>query len=266
MIIIGERINTSRNGIAPFVEGRDAKAIVDIARSQWEAGAAFIDVNCGTLLDDEPAGLEWMVKTIQAEMNCLLSLDSPSSAALEKALAVHQGKPLINSISMEKDRLESVLPLIKGRPCSVIALAMDDSGIPETAEERFDIAARLIDTLTGSGLALGDIFIDPLVRPISTGEQNGRIVLDTIRRIHQEYPGIHTVMGLSNISFGLPGRRLLNRAFLLLAMEAGLDAAILDPIDRQMTSLLKAAEALLGRDEYCKQYITAFRSGKLEVE
>jgi cobalamin-dependent methionine synthase I len=266
MIIVGERINTSRKGIASLVETRDAKAIVDMAREQKEALATFVDVNCGTLLDAEAESLEWMVRTIQESVETPLSLDSPNPSALRKALAVHKGKALVNSISLEKERFEAILPLLLEYGCSTVALTMDDSGIPETVEERVNIASKLIERLVGSGMAIEDIYLDPLVRPISTGGENGQIVLETIHRIHRNYPGIHTIVGLSNISFGLPGRRLLNRAFLLLAMQAGLDAAILDPLDTMMMSLIKAGQALLGQDEYCLEYITAFREGRLCID
>lgn len=266
MIIVGERINTSRKGIASLVEARDAKAIIGMAREQKDASASFVDVNCGTLLDAEAASLEWMVQTIQEAIETPLSLDSPNPFALRKALAVHKGKALVNSISLEKERLEAILPLLQEYGCSTVALAMDDSGIPETVDDRVDIASRLIDKLVGNGIAIENIFLDPLVRPISTGGENGKIVLETIRRIHQIYPEVNTIVGLSNISFGLPGRRLLNRAFLLLAMEAGLNSAILDPLDSSMMSLVKAGRALLGQDDYCLEYITSFRAGQLSVE
>ncbi|HEX2953169.1 MAG TPA: methyltetrahydrofolate cobalamin methyltransferase [Bacillota bacterium] len=266
MIFVGERINTSRKGIASLVEARDEQRIVEMAREQKDAGATFVDVNCGTLLDAEAESLEWMVKTIQGVVDTPLSLDSPNPVALRKALAAHKGKALVNSISLEKDRLEAILPLIQEYGCATVALAMDDTGIPETVDDRVDIASRLTEKLLGSGMAVEDIFLDPLVRPISTGGENGTIVLETIRRIHQSYPGIHTIIGLSNISFGLPGRRLLNRAFLLLAMEAGLNAAILDPLDATMMSLVQAGQALLGKDEYCLEYISSFRAGKLQID
>jgi cobalamin-dependent methionine synthase I len=263
MIIIGERINTSRSGVAPMVQQRDTNGIVEMARVQKEAGANLIDVNCGTLLENEADSLEWLVKTIQSELEIPLSLDSPNPVAISKALQVHNGKAMINSISLEKERLNGLLPIISEYECSVIALAMDDNGIPETVEERYAIACKLVEELTRVGLALNDIYLDPLVRPISTGEENGRIVLETIHQVMDGFPGIHTVCGLSNISYGLPERRLLNQAFLMLAMGAGLDAAIVDPLDRRLVGLMRAGETLRGNDGYCRQYLAAFRRGEL---
>lgn len=265
MLIIGERINTSRKGIASLVEARDEQSIAAMAREQKDAGADFIDANCGTLLGQEAESLEWLVQTIQIQVETPVSLDSPNPEAIRRALAVHQGKALVNSISMEKERLSGLLPLIKEHQCAVVALAMDDSGIPEDAEARYAVASRLVEQLTGVGLSLEDIYVDPLVQPISTGENSGLMVIETIRRVKESFPGIHMVCGLSNISYGLPERKLLNQAFLLLAMEAGLDAAILDPMDQRLMSLVTAGEALLGKDAYCRNYLTAYRAGKLSL-
>lgn len=266
MLIIGERINTSRKGVASLVENRDAQSIIEMARVQKEAGADFIDANCGTLLNNEPESLEWLVQTIQERIETPVSLDSPNPTAIKRALAVHRGKALINSISLEKERIDGLLPLIREYRCSVVALAMDDTGIPESVEARHTVVSRLVELLTNAGLTLDDIYVDPLVRPISTGEESGMMVLETIRRVKASFPGIHTVCGLSNISYGLPERKLLNQAFLLLTMEAGLDAAILDPLDQRLMSLVKAGEALLGRDNYCRNYLMAYRNGQLSVD
>lgn len=265
MIIVGERINSSRKAIAPAVAARDERFISEEALKQKAAGALYIDVNCGTMIDEEPECLEWLVKTVQeTNQEALCSLDSPSPVALERALKVHRGKPLINSITGEKERLERILPLVRDYKTAIVALAMDDQGMPETAEERFAIAARLVTHLTQAGVNLDDIYLDPMVRPVSTGGQYGRVVFETIQKINREFPGVHTICGLSNISYGLPARKLINHTFLIMAMMAGLDAAILDPLDKRLMSLLHAAEVLLERDEYALNYITAFREEKLE--
>lgn len=266
MIIIGERINTSRKAIAPAVASRDEAFIKTEARRQLEAGAAFIDVNCGTMVDEEPEFLEWLVQTAQeATDGAPCSLDSPNPRALERALAAHRGKPIINSITAEKERLEAILPLVRDHQTGIIALAMNDDGMPETAEERFAIAAGLVERLTGVGIPIEDIYLDPLVRPVSTGVHYGRVVFETVQRIHREFSGIHTVCGLSNISFGLPARKIVNHTFLVMAMAAGLDSAILDPLDKRLMSLVYAAELLLEKDDYAMNYITAFREEKLDV-
>lgn len=266
MLIIGERINTSRKAIAPAVAARDAEFIGAEAVNQLQAGATFIDVNCGTMIDDEPETMSWLVRTVQeATGGALCSLDSPNPKALERALQVHQGKPIINSITGERERMAAILPLVREYRAGIVALAMDDAGMPETAAERFTIVARLMDELTKAGISPADIYLDPMVRPVSTGGHYARVVFETLSRIRREFPEAHTCCGLSNISYGLPARKLINHAFLILALEAGLDTAILDPLDKRLISLIYATEVLLERDEFALHYIEAFRKEKLEV-
>ncbi|MBE3576018.1 MAG: methyltetrahydrofolate cobalamin methyltransferase [Firmicutes bacterium] len=265
MHIVGERINTSRKAIAPAVEGRDAEYIQKVARDQVGAGADRIDVNAGTLVDGEPDALAWLVQTVQDAVDAPLCLDSPNPAALAKALPLHKGKAMINSISAEKERYRRIVPLVKEYGSAVVGLCMDDEGLPDTADRRVEIAHRLISDLADDGIPADDIYIDPLVRPISTSSDAALVVLETLQRVHERHPAVHFICGLSNVSFGLPARRLLNQAFLVLAMGAGLDGAILDPQDAGLMSLLRAAEALLNRDSFGLHYIQAFRDGKLAV-
>jgi 5-methyltetrahydrofolate--homocysteine methyltransferase len=192
-----------------------------------------------------------------------LCVDSPNPEALAKALAVTRGKALINSISLEKDRYESIMPLIKAHKASVIALCMDDKGIPATAAQRFDVAGQLVDRLVGDGMKLEDIYIDIMAQPIGTDSCSGRVSLDTVIAISRGIPGVHISCGLSNVSFGLPKRRLLNQAFAVALATSGMDAFFIDPLDERMMALLCATKALLGADEYCCDYLGAFRAGKL---
>jgi cobalamin-dependent methionine synthase I len=265
MIIVGERINTSRKSMAPLVLARDTEAVAAEAIRQLAAGAAFIDVNCGTMVDEEPEVLQWLVETVQkAAPEALCSIDSPNPAAIERALKAHKGKALINSVTAESARFSAILPLVRDYQAGIIALTMDDNGMPETAAERLKIATLLINKLTQAGAPLPDIYIDPMVRPVSTGDHYGQVVFETLNALQREYPGVHTICGLSNISFGLPVRRKINQAFLVMAMQAGLDSAILDPLDKPLISLLYASELLLGRDEYSANYIAAYREGKFD--
>ncbi|MDW7673252.1 MAG: methyltetrahydrofolate cobalamin methyltransferase [Bacillota bacterium] len=261
MIIVGELINSSRKAIAPAVESRDAAFIQEVAQKQLDAGATYIDVNCGTRVHDEPEMLTWLVETVQAAVNAPLCIDSPNPVAIEAALKVHKGQALINSISAEKERYEAILPLITKHNARIMALCMDDTGMPETAEQRLVIVERLYKGLTEACVKPEDIFFDPLVKPISVNTNFGNEVLETIKEIHARYPGVHTTCGLSNISFGLPVRKLLNQAFLVMCIANGMDSAILDPLDNQIMSLLIASEALVGRDDYCMNYLTAQRKG-----
>ncbi|MHB0997989.1 MAG: methyltetrahydrofolate cobalamin methyltransferase [Armatimonadota bacterium] len=264
MLIVGERINTSRKNIAPAVENRDTEFIIDTARKQYEAGANYIDVNAGTLLKDEPDALEWLVTTVQGAIDVPLTIDSPNPSAITRALAVHKGQAMINSITAEKDRYGKILPLVKEYKTKVIALAMGDEGIPADAEKRIAIARGLIDNLTSEGIDLDDIYVDPLVYPIATGSNYGCAVLETITTIRKEYPGVHAICGLSNISHGLPVRKLLNQAFLVMCMSAGLDASIIDPLDQRLMGLVRASDALLGNDDFCAEYLAAAREGRFD--
>jgi cobalamin-dependent methionine synthase I len=261
MIVVGEKINTSRKSIAKAVERKDRPFIQAVARQQAEAGADYIDVNAGTFLYKEVEYLSWLVETVQAEVDLPLCLDSPNPKALEKALEVHRGQALINSISLEKERYEALLPVVAGRPCKVVALCMARTAMPTTVEERIDVAAQLIDGLTRAGVDPRHIFVDPLVQPVSVDARMGPVVLEAIGRIMTRFVGIQTICGLSNISFGLPLRRQINRHFLVLAMARGLSAAILDPTDQELMASLVTTQMLLGQDEYCSAFIEAYESG-----
>ncbi len=265
MIIIGEKINSTLKAIRPAIESYDAKTIQDLAIKQHEAGAAYIDVNAGMFHDDEPQRLVWLIETIQEVTDAPFAIDSPNPAAIEAALRANKNaKPIINSITNEKERYNAIAPLAVEYKTGIIALCMDDAGMPETVEDRVTIAGRLIEKLTKQGVAIGDIYIDPMIRPIGTGSQNGVVALETMRRVKAEYPDVHLTCGLSNISFGLPARKLINQAFLVAAMSAGLDSAILDPLDKRLMSFLYATEALMGLDDFCMNYLTMFREGRLE--
>ena len=263
MIIVGEKINTSRKSIEDAVEKRDAAFISTVARQQAEAGANYIDVNAGTFLDHEIDCLCWLVETIQSEVALPLSLDSPNPKALSEAIKRHKGEPMINSISLETERFQSLLPVITSRPCSVVALCMAQTSMPTTAEERVEVGSELVEKLTGAGIPLEKIYVDPLVQPVSVDTGMGIAALEAINRIMNVFPGVNTICGLSNVSFGLPERRLINRNFLALAMSYGLSAAILDPSDKQIMATLLSVEMLLSRDEYCEKFIDAYQNGRI---
>lgn len=263
MQIVGERINTSRRGIDALVSRRDVEAVVREAVQQREAGADFIDVNVGTLLSEEPEALRWVVTTVQTAVGVLLCVDSANPEAMAAALEVHRGKALLNSITAERERFRSVLPLVKRYGCGVVALCLDDSGMPSSVEEAIQKGSGLVERLLEAGVPADDIYVDPLVRPVSTDSRAGVAVVEAIGILREKYPGVHTICGLSNVSFGLPQRRLLNQAFLVATMTAGLDAVILDPLDARLMALLRAAEAVLGRNEYCARYLRAYREGRL---
>ena len=258
MIIVGEKINSSRKAISRAVEQKDSTYIQNVATEQVNAGAHYIDVNAGTFLHQETEYLPWLVKTVQEVTDIPLCLDSPNPEALKKALEVHRGEAMINSISLEKDCYDNLLPVVTRHPCKVVALCMAEHAMPVSATDRIDAAAELIDRLTQNDVPMENIYVDPLVQPISVDVRMGTAVLEAIKEIMVRYPEVHTICGLSNISYGLPARRMINRQFLALAVSKGLSAAILDPTDQQLMSTLLTVRMLLGQDEYCSDFIEGY--------
>jgi len=263
MIIIGELINASRKEVKKAIETGDSEAIQKIAKDQAEHGADYIDVNAGIFVDQEADYLSWLVKTVQEVTDIPCAIDSPSPKAIESALNVHQGTAMINSISLEKDRYDDLMPIIAGTDLKVVALCMSDEGMPVTVDDRLKVADKLINGLMQNNIPVENIFVDPLVQPLSVDKTYGTGFIDTIEAIKNTFTGIHTACGLSNISYGLPGRKILNRTFMIQAILKGLDGAIINPLDQDMIASIITAEALAGKDEYCMNYIKAFRSGKI---
>jgi 5-methyltetrahydrofolate corrinoid/iron sulfur protein methyltransferase len=261
MEIIGEKINGTRKRVAQAIAARDAASIQALACKQTEAGAAWLDVNTGTHPRQEADDLVWLIESVQAVVDTPLCLDSPNPQALAVAMRKVNRTPMINSISGEPQRLEGILPLVAEHGCRVIALAMDEKKVPETSDARLAVIHRIMGATRQAGIPDERIYIDPLAMTISTNIQNGVIFLDTLRAARVAYPEAHFCAGLSNISFGLPARSFINRSFLTLALQAGLDSAILDPLDRELKAALLAAEVVLGRDRHCLTYTRAYRSG-----
>jgi 5-methyltetrahydrofolate--homocysteine methyltransferase len=262
MVIIGELINTSRKAIREAVEKRDADYIKQIAKEQADAGADYIDVNCGTQVVDEEEIMAWLVNNVQDAVQVPLCIDSPNPKALEVGLKLCKyGQPMINSITDEGERFDTVLPLVLKFKAKIIALCMDEAGVPETGEERIRVAKSLYAKLTAAGVPEGDIHFDPLVKPISVVGKAGLEVLQSIKMLREMYPATHFACGLSNVSFGLPNRKILNRVFVAQTMAMGMDGYILNPTDKGMMGIIHASKALLAQDDYCMNYLTAFRNG-----
>ena len=267
MLIVGELINSSRKAIKPAVEDKDAGFVQDLAIKQVESGADYVDVNCGTQVFNEVETMQWLVQSIQEKCNSPLCIDSPSEKALAAGLEAAKGngkQQMINSITAESDRYAAIISLVQQYKTKVVALCMDDTGMPETAEDRIRIVDKLIADLTKDGVDEDRIYLDPLVKPVSTGDKFGMEVLETVRYIRENYPNVHAICGLSNISYGLPNRKILNRAFMVQTMALGMDGYILDPLDKEMMGMVYASQALLGKDEFCMKYLTAHREGKIE--
>lgn len=266
MLIVGELINSSRKPIAQAIEARDEAYLKDLAVKQAEAGANIIDVNCAVALTREPEVMEWLVGIIQEVVNVPLCIDTPNVAAMEVGLSRHKGKAMINSITGETKRWKEMLPLIVKYKPWVVALCMDDAGMPNSAEDRLRVAEKLVSGLVEAGVPEEDIYLDPLIKPVGVSATAGIEVLEATRALRKKYPKVHVICGLTNISHGLPVRKVLNRAFAVMCVEAGMDAFIVDPLDRHLMSLLVAARALAGQDQNCLQYIKAARAGKLVAE
>jgi cobalamin-dependent methionine synthase I len=265
MIIVGELVNSSRKAIASAIEAQDAETIQKLAGDQAERGAHYIDVNAGAFKGREAEYLAWLVKNVQAVVELPCCIDSPDPRALEAGLSVHRGMAMVNSISLEKVRRDNLLPLIAGTDLKIVALCMSDSGMPRTAEDRIRIAAELVDLLLKHDVKIENIFVDPLVQPVAADQTFGREFLEAIEGILARFPGVHTICGLSNVSYGLPLRKFLNRTFMTMAIAKGLDAAILDPLDKPMMANILAAEALAGRDRFCMNFLNSYRDKRLEV-
>jgi 5-methyltetrahydrofolate--homocysteine methyltransferase len=208
--------------------------------------------------------LVWLIETIQAVVDTPLSLDSANPDALRAAIPAAHRTPMINSISGEPDRLSGILPIAAEHGCEVIALCMDDKGIPAAAEARLDVIRKVFAETRRLGVPDEKVYVDPLVMTIATNIEAGGIIFNTMRAIRAEFPQAHISCGLSNVSFGLPVRALINRTFLVLALEAGMDTAIIDPNDRELQAAMITADLLLGRDKHCLKYTRAYRAGLLE--
>jgi 5-methyltetrahydrofolate corrinoid/iron sulfur protein methyltransferase len=259
--IIGEKINGTRKRVARAIAERDAGFVRDLARRQAEAGSSWLDLNAGTHPRQEPDDLVWLIENVQAVVDTPLCLDSANPQALAVAIEAVDKTPMINSISGEPERLEGILPLAAEHSCRVIALAMDATKIPETNEARVAVVHKVMEATRAAGVPDERVYVDPLAMTIGTCIQSGPVFFDTLRAVHAAYPEVHFTAGLSNISFGLPARSFINRAFLTLALGAGLDSAILDPLDRDLRATLLAAELVLGRDNHCLNYTRAYRAG-----
>lgn len=262
---MGELINTSRSPIRKAVEERNSGYIKEVALRQVEAGAQYLDINCGTMVRDEEAVMAWLVEKVQEVCDVPLCIDSPNPKALAVGLGMAaKGQPMINSITAEKKRVNEVLPLVRDYRAKVVALCIDDGGMPKNSSDRVNIAGTLVELLKAEGIPGGDIYIDPLIKPLSTNDMAGWEVIEAVRLMRDQYPDVHFICGLSNISFGLPQRKALNATFMVQAMVAGMDAFVLDPTDREMMGLYYTGRALLGKDRYCRNYLSAYRKGIFE--
>lgn len=257
LVMIGEKINpTGRKKIAAALQAGDFDYIKSLAQSQMAAGAEVLDVNVGVPGVDDVELMRVLVKFLAQWVEVPLCLDSSNPATLAAGLAVAPGKPLVNSVSGEEARLASVLPVVKDRGAAVIGLLLDDNGVPATPAGRLAVAEKILERAVQIGILQEDVIIDPLVMSVGADSTAGRVTLETIRLVREKL-GLNINLGASNVSFGMPDRLTINMAFLAMTMGMGASCAITDPI--KMSGVIRAADLLLGRDEYGMRYIKSYR-------
>lgn len=265
-VIIGERINpTGRKKLAEEMAVRDYSRVRTDALAQVEAGAPMLDVNAGIPLADEPAILAESIQLVQSLTDVPLSIDSSIVAALEAGLAVYKGKPLVNSVTGEEERLESVLPLVKKYGAAVVAISNDETGISEDPDVRFSVAKKIVERAQDFGIKPADVVVDPLVMPVGALGEAGVQAFKIVRRLREELK-VNTTCGASNISFGLPHRKGLNAAFLTMAMANGMTSAITNPLEPEIMAAIMGGDVMLGHDSNCARWIRKFSGDRFAAQ
>ena len=258
-VIIGERINpTGRKILAEEMKSGDYSRVETDALSQVAAGASVLDVNAGIPLADEPRILAEAIQLVQSITAVPLSIDSSIVAALEAGLEVYQGKPLLNSVTGEDDRLEAVLPLVRKYGCAVVAISNDEAGISENPDERFDVAKKIVERAADHGIHYSDIVVDPLVMPVGAVNSAGRQVVHLVKRLREELR-VNTTCGASNFSFGIPNRKGMDAHFLSMAIGAGMTSAITNPLHEEVMQGIMAANVVMGHDNNCSRWLKRYR-------
>lgn len=265
MILIGEKINGSIPSCAAAIAARDDGYIKDLAKRQADAGADFIDC-CASVKDNESETLAWMIEAIQSVTDCPIAIDSPDVSAIIDAMPLCKMPGMFNSVSGEGDKLDTAFPLLakpENSKWQIMALLCDDTGIPKSAAKRIEVFEKIMDKAAQYGIDEKRIYIDPLVEMLCTTDdgEGAFMILDVIKQIRSARPKIHISGAISNISFNLPVRRLVNQAFAVLAIGAGMDAAVLDPLNRDLRGVILASEVMLGLDDLCIEYVSAYREG-----
>jgi len=258
-VVIGERINpTGRKLLAEEMKAGNLERVKEDAISQVTAGAQMLDVNAGVPLADEPKILADSIKLIQSLTDAPLCIDSSIVEALKRGLEVYEGKALLNSVTGEEERLESVLPLVKKFGCAVIGISNDDTGISEDINVRFDVAKKIVERAMDHGIPKEDVIIDPLVMPVGAINDAGRQVLELIKKLQTELK-VNTTCGASNLSFGLPNRHGLNTAFIAMAIASGMPCAITNPLEKEIMQSIRGANVVMGHDPECSDWIKSYR-------
>lgn len=265
-VIIGERINpTGRKILAEEMKNGDYSRVESDARAQVASGATMLDVNAGIPLADEPRILAEAIQLVQSITDVPLSIDSSIIAALEAGLEVYQGKPLLNSVTGEDERLEVVLPLVAKYKCAVVAISNDEAGISENPDERFDVAKKIVERAADYGIPYSDIVVDPLVMPVGAVNSAGKQVVHLVKRLREELK-VNTTCGASNFSFGIPNRKGMDAHFLSMAIGAGMTSAITNPLHEEVMQGVMAANVVMGHDNNCAKWLKRYRQPVAEGE
>ena len=265
MIIIGEKINGAIPSVGKAIKEKNADWIRDLAKRQSDAGADFIDV-CSSVVEGDVEVLHWLIDLVQEVSDAKISIDSPNPDSIVEAIPFCSKPGIINSVSLEGRKIDTVCPAIADTDGECVALLCDSNKIPDGVEDRIDIFERTMVKVKEYGIAPSRMHIDPLVFSVGTNPESFTGFAEVARYVKNAYPDIHVTSGLSNISFGLPSRKTLNQAFLILAMQAGMDSAIIDPTNRDMIGSMFATEALLEIDEFCLEYIEAYNNDRFGVK
>lgn len=258
-LAIGELINSTRDEVKKALKDKDEGFIRKLAREQAEAGADAIDLNAGESREKEKDDMDWLIDIVEDEVDDVrIAVDTPDPEVLEFGLEKVSNKPVINSISNEEDK-SAAREIASHYDADIIGLAMGEEGMPETVEDRLNETEAILEKCDKLGIDKDSLYIDVIAMTIGSNQEQGQYVIDSVRQIKEKF-GVKTNIGLSNMSFGLPNRALINRTVFAMLLEAGLDAALIDPTDEPMMDTLKAAEALLGEDKSCLGYLKYIRS------
>lgn len=260
MLVIGERINGMFKDAGRAIANKDKAVIQNLAKEQVAAGAGMLDLNVGPSAADAASAMKWLVQTIQEVTDIPLALDSTKPAVIEAGLKLAKKKAMINSTTADKQKLDILLPMAKQYKASLIALTMGKSGIPRDKNERSEFAAQIVSACMEAGISTEDIYLDPIILPVNVAQPQGIEVLESIREFKLlAEPPPKTVLGLSNVSQGIEKRSLINRTFLVMALSCGLEAAIMDPLDKELMDAMITAELLLNKYIYCASFLDAYR-------
>ena len=262
MLIIGEKLNGAIKTVSEAIKNRDEAFIKDLASRQLDSRADYLDICSGTPNGDAEI-LKWMIEIIQKDHpDVKFSIDSPNPDTILECMPYCKNPGIINSVSLEGNKIEKIFPaVVNNKSWKVIALLLDETGMPETVDKRMENFHGIMEKIKEYGISADRVYFDLLVFTVGTSPESFLNFINTAKEIKKEYPDAHIVSGLSNISYGLPYRKAINHAFLIGAMTYGMDSAIMDPLDRDMLGGIYAAEALLGTDEYCVEYLDAYRRG-----